>query len=77
MPIRAFWLMFSNIRRIRAGDDLRGLMVHSAAQSADGFKECQEKLVLEIGTVVSEPPSFHAERDEQGFEELKAMAAAM
>lgn len=77
MPVRAFWLMFSNIRRIRAGDDVRHLMTAAAAQSSDGVKELQEKLVLEIGVVANEPPVIDAQRDEQGFAELKAMAAVM
>jgi hypothetical protein len=77
MPVRAFWLMFSNIRRIRAGDDVRNLMTSAAAQSADGVKELQEKLVLEIGTVATEAPEIEAKRDEAGFAELKAMAAVL
>lgn len=77
MPIKAFWLMFSNIRRIRAGEDVRHLMTAAAAQSSDGVKELQEKLVLEIGEVANEPPTIDAKRDEAGFAELKAMAMAM
>lgn len=77
MPVKSFWLMFSNIRRIRAGDDVRHLMTAAASQSADGVKELQERLVLEIGTVANAPPVVDAQRDEAGFAELKAMAAAM
>lgn len=77
MPIKTFWLMFSNIRRIRAGDDVRHLMTAAAAQSAEGVKELRDKLVLEIGHVASESPVIDTQRDEAGFAELKAMAAAM
>ena len=77
MPIKSFWLMFSNIRRIRAGDDVRHLMTAAASQSSEGVKELQEKLVLEIGVVANEPPALDVKRDEAGFAELKAMAAGM
>jgi hypothetical protein len=76
MPVRAFWLMSSNIRRIRAQSDVRSLMVASAAQSPEGIDEIRERLVLEIGEVVKEPPAS-VERDGAGFEELRAMAAGM
>jgi len=75
MPIRAFWLMSGNIRRLRASNDMRTLAVAAAAQSADGYKETHERLVLEIGTVYAGPTSV--ERDEAGLNELKMMAAAM
>ena len=77
MPVKAFWLMFSNIRRIRAGDDVRHLMTAAAAQSAEGVKELQERLVLEIGMVSNETPALDVQRDDAGFAELKAMAAGM
>ena len=76
MPVRAFWLMSSNIRRVRANEDVRSLMIASAAQSAEGIEDVRERLILEIGTVVTEPPTS-VERDEAGFAELRAMAAAM
>lgn len=75
MPIRAFWLMSGNVRRLRAHSDVRSLMVASAAQSPEGIDEVRERLVLEIGEVAKEPPTS-VERDEAGFEELRAMAAA-
>lgn len=76
MPIRAFWLMSGNVKRVRAYSDVRSLTVAAAAQSADGIEEIRERLVLEIGTVINEPPTV-VERDEAGFAELRAMAAAM
>lgn len=79
MPIRAFWLMSGNIRRVRAGNDLRAMMVATVAQAPEGAKEMQERLVLEMGDVyVSKTVSpLEVERDEEGFNELKAMAAVM
>lgn len=76
MPIRAFWLMSGNVRRLRAHSDMRSLMVASAAQSTEGVENTQERLILEIGEVAKEPPTS-VERDGAGFEELRAMAATM
>lgn len=77
IPIKTFWLMSGNIRRIRAGDDLRRLMTAAAAQSPDGAQECQERLIIDIGDVIKEPSVAEAARDEIGFAELKLMAATM
>ncbi len=77
LPIQAFWLMSSNIRRIKAGDDLRNLMTATAAQTADGIQEYRERLIVDIGEVMKEPLVADAERDEAGFAELKTMAQAM
>lgn len=77
MPIKTFWLMSGNIRRIRAGDDMRQLMTAAAAQSAEGIGEYRQKLILDIGTIFTEGPILNAERDEAGFAELKMMAAGM
>ena len=52
LPIRAFWLMHGNIRRITAGEDIRTLSVSMAAQSGDGARECHDRLVLEMGEVM-------------------------
>ena len=77
IPIKTFWLMSGNIRRIRAGDDLRNLMTATASQSADGVKEYRERLIVDIGEVMKEPSVADAERDEAGFAELKSMAQTM
>lgn len=78
MPIRAFWTMSGNIRRLRASSDVRDLMVAVAAQAPDGVKDLQERLTLEIGTVyVGPPPGMEVERDEEGFNELRSMASMM
>jgi hypothetical protein len=77
MPIRTFWLFSGNIRRVRAENDVRDLMIASASQSAEGVNALQERLVLEIGTVMTNMPALDIERDEEGFNELKMMAQAM
>ena len=74
----AFWLMNGNIRRVRADSDMRTLLLSAASQSADGVQAFQDRLILEIGTVVSQQASMPAaERDEEGFAELRAMARSM
>ena len=77
IPIKTFWLMSGNIRRIKAGDDLRNLMTATAAQSAEGIQEYRERLIVDIGEVMKEPSAIDVERDEAGFAELKSMAQAM
>jgi hypothetical protein len=77
LPIMTFWLMSGNIRRIRADGDLRELVLGAAVQSSEGIKEYQEKLVLELGTVISSPAVPDETRDEEGFAELKMMASTM
>lgn len=79
MPIRAFWLMSGNIRRIQAGDDIRSVTNQAVSQSSDSIREYRDSLVLKIGTVVTEPHTavMAVERDEQGFSELRMMAQAM
>lgn len=79
LPIQAFWLMWSNVRRIRAGEDMRLMMVGAAVQSADGIQECQERLVLEMGDVFvnHDHNPLEAKRDEAGFAELKQLALAI
>ena len=73
----AFWLMSGNIRRVRADSDMRNLLLSAASQSSDGVQQFQERLILEVGTVFSQPAQPDEERDEEGFAELKAMAAGM
>lgn len=70
--------MSSNIRRIKAGDDLRNLMTATAAQSADGIKEYRERLIIDMGEVMKEPvAAIETKRDDVGFAELRSMALAM
>lgn len=79
MPIRAFWLMSGNIRRLRAESDLRNVTVAvvSGCESVDEIKNYQERLILEMGVVVKSPIGADIDRDESGFAELKAIAELM
>lgn len=57
LPLRTFWLMSRNARRIAAENDLRQMGAFAAAQSEKGFSQAQEKLREEAGEVAhSEPP---------------------
>ncbi|PLC44565.1 hypothetical protein C0Q88_07755 [Ralstonia pickettii] len=74
MPLKRFWLMSNNINRLMAERDMRSLSVAGSAQSGEGFAEYRQQLILEIGTVLRDDP-LSTERDQAGFEELRAMAA--
>lgn len=80
LPLRAFWLMSRNIDRIMAQGDMRSMSVAVVAQSsAEGVQQLRQALAVETGTIVklqkddSDSP-LNAQRDEQGFAELRAMA---
>lgn len=77
MPIMTFWLMSGNIGRVRADSDIRSLTLAAASQSGEGVQEYQEKLVLELGKVMTRPVVPDEVRDDQAFEELRAIAASM
>lgn len=77
LPIEAFWLMSQTIGRIQAVDDVRSLEVAISAQSGEGFKSQRERLIAETGVVIKGAQVFDDERDQAGFEELKALAALM
>ena len=78
MPIKTFWMMSESVRRVQAETDLRTMTISAVAQSSEGFTEHRERLVLELGEVVTEKSEVpNAVRDQTGFDELKNMAAAM
>jgi hypothetical protein len=77
LPIDAFWLMNRNIGRIQATEDVRSLEVAISAQSGEGFKSQRERLIAETGVVFKGAQVYDDERDQAGFEELKALAALM
>jgi len=77
MPIKTFWMMSENVRRIQAENDMRSVSVAVNSQSSEGLQEFHEKLVLEVGDVAKEPVVPDAVRDEEGFNELRMLAAAM
>lgn len=73
MPIRSFWLMNNSVVRLMAEQDIRALTVASSAQAGEAVRSTRDNLVIEMGDVVKIDPIAGAERDEQGFQELKAM----
>jgi len=77
MPMKTFWMMSENVRRIQAQNDMRAMSVAITSQGGEAFKEHHERLVIELGDVVKEPVVPDAVRDEEGFKELKMLAAAM
>lgn len=81
LPIRTFWLMNSNVGRVLAEKDLRALTVQQARHGGEHGAEIKKHLLIEMGEVgkvanKTESP-LQAERDQEGFEELKALAALM
>jgi len=78
LPIQAFWMMNSNIGRILAEYDMRSLSIGAVLNDKDAFIEKRNSLIEEMGDmfkVQSNP--LDEKRDEQGFQELKALAALM
>lgn len=80
LPIRAFWLMCECINRVQAEFDIRQLSIAASAQSGEGYAEYRKSLVLEITGGKGEQPlpvEYDTTRDQEGFEELKLLAAMM
>lgn len=69
LPIKTFWLLDSNIPRVRAEEDLRAMRIQAGTQNPKGYEELANNLAKEIGTVVV----ADATRDEEGFARLKRM----
>jgi hypothetical protein len=80
MPVRAFWLMNSNIDRIQAQKDMRSLTVAVCGQGGgEAAQSFRQRLVIEAGEVVKLKfdPIREAVRDEEGFSALREMAQTM
>jgi len=79
LPMKTFWLLNQNIDRIFAQRDMRTLTVAVSGQSQEAAKGYRETLIAEVGVIVKfkESSVMDAERDEQGFAELKAIASKM
>ena len=77
LPIRIFWLMSFNIGRILAEKDLRHLSI-VGNQTTEGMNSLKRHLIIEMedGKGGSER-KIDVERDQEGFEEIKALAALM
>lgn len=81
LPIRTFWLMNSNVGRVLAERDLRTLTVQQARHGGEAGEAIRKHLLIEMGETgkvanKTESP-LYAERDHEGFNELKALAALM
>lgn len=78
LPIQAFWMMNSNIGRILAEYDMRSLSIGAVLNDKDAFIEKRNSLIEEMGDMFKvESSPMDDKRDEQGFQELKALAALM
>jgi hypothetical protein len=75
LPLVTFWFLANTIDRIEAQDDLRHLAVAASSQAGRAAQSCQERLVLEVGTVVKmKRDPMRAFRDERGVAKLKELA---
>lgn len=80
IPIRAFWLMNGCVGRLLAEKDLRAITVQQSRHGGEAATQVRQHLEIEMGTtgrVKEEVNPLLAERDQTGFEELKALAALM
>lgn len=80
VPIKSFWMLNAGIDRINAQDDMRSLTVASVSQNGEASQEYREKLVLEVGNIVTVDAQPEVEVEEgqsnlAGFAELKALSA--
>lgn len=75
--------MNHNVSRLLAEKDLRMLGVQNARHGGEVFTHVRQSLVIEygdpwkIGTAQEKDSPPTAERDKEGFEELRALAAMM
>lgn len=73
MPIRAFWLMHTNISRCLAERDLRSLTVATVSQDSKAVKEVRERLIIEMGEAGTRRDGpISEERDEEGIAFLRS-----
>lgn len=73
LPIHQFWTFNSYIPRLSAEEDIRALTIAANAQSAEGYKEIRETLVIEMGEVTKTDPIASAIRDEDATQKLRAL----
>lgn len=77
MPLRLFWLLDSNVDRIKAQDDKRSLHIASvSAMDGKRLQEIAKVLDAETGEVIKTKfdPVRQAVRDQAGVARLKALA---
>jgi hypothetical protein len=58
LPAQLFWMMVRQIDRLQAEEDLRGLKVALAAQSAEGVKELAADLQRILGEIAKRAPVY-------------------
>lgn len=69
MPIYRFWLMNSNVIRLMAEKDLRGLTLSVSAQGNEEAESYRLSLIKEIGMVSKREEKL----DREGFEALRSL----
>lgn len=77
LPARTFWFMAGCVIRILAEKDMRAVGVGAAVQSPEGVESALSRLEIEMAGPQEPGDPLKAERDQEGFNELKALAAAM
>lgn len=77
LPIRVFWLMNFNAGRILAEKDLRHLTI-LGNQTTEGMNSLKRNLVIEFeGATKGSERKIDNERDQEGFEQIKALATIL
>lgn len=74
LPLRVFWLLNNNIRRLLAERDVRSLNNAMGAQSADGYEKRMKELTIDLGEPVKidEEARLKSETfDKEGLEYLR------
>ena len=70
-PIRTFWSLFGQIRRVRAAANNEHFDLLIAHQSKEGIEAVRDHLKKEIGEPVKKTPQ--SEFDASGWNDLKRM----
>ena len=71
MPVKAFWRLNEQVRRVMSEKDMRLLSVMIHSQSAEAAKEYRGYLQQEMGEITVKEEGF----DRAGYDELKRLAA--
>ncbi len=77
MPVRIFWVLNSEIERVRSEEDLRSYQVANRASAGEGAKEYVDALRGNLKNVFVVEDEGMDERDEAGIQELKRLAQVM
>ena len=78
MPVRAFWTVSGFVERVVADESKRTLEIQTASHNGESAATLYERLDKQAPAPVKFTghaiASFGAERDEDGFAQLKALA---